>query len=125
MLDFILNETNINRIFVAAAIILPLGCIAGYIIFNKRFAAKPTGKVWLVAIGVFGPLAWLLWHVYNAIENAYGLDSVRALVINLILFVLVGVAFGLILRLWRKQIISKTESVPSGQPQEIKEQSED
>jgi hypothetical protein len=110
VLDLILNESNINRLIAAAAIILPLGCIAFYIILRRRLAAQPAGKVWVAAIGIFGPLVWVLWHVYNAIENAYGLDSVRGLVINLVLFIAVGVIFGLMLRLWRNRAIAKSTS---------------
>jgi chromate transport protein ChrA len=118
VLDLILNESNINRLIATAAIILPLGCIAFYIILRRRLAGQPTAKVWIAGIGIFGPLVWVLWHVYNAIENAYGLDSVRGLVINLLLFIVVGIVFGLILRLWRNKEIAKTTSESSGVVQE-------
>jgi hypothetical protein len=39
-----------------------------------------------------------LWLVYNGIENHFGLDSVAALLLNLALFVLVGIGGGLALR---------------------------
>ena len=44
-----------------------------------------------------GPLvlATMLWHVYNAVEDRWGLDSVAALAINAGIFVLVGVGCGL------------------------------
>ncbi len=46
-------------------------------------------------------LAWPLWMVYNRIEDQFGLDSVAGLLINLALFLAVGVGGGLLLRkLW-------------------------
>ena len=44
--------------------------------------------------------AYPLWLVYNRIEDHFGLDSVAALLINLGLFVVVGVMAGLALRRW-------------------------
>lgn len=46
-------------------------------------------------------LLYPLWRIYNLIEDHFGLDSVAALLINLALFVVVGVTVGLLLRrLW-------------------------
>jgi hypothetical protein len=117
MLDFILNESNVNMVITRAAIVLPLGCIAFYVILRRRLATQPEVKVWLAVIGVLGPLILVLWHVYNLIENAYGLDSVRALVLNFILFVAVGVAFGLLVRVWRRRMIAKMPEAPSSSQQ--------
>lgn len=45
-----------------------------------------------------GMLLYPLWMVYNQIEDHFGLDSVTALVLNLALFSVVGIAGGLALR---------------------------
>jgi len=45
--------------------------------------------------GAAGPLIWAMWRVYNVIIGRYGLDSVRGLLINLGLFILVGTLIGL------------------------------
>jgi hypothetical protein len=39
-----------------------------------------------------------MWRVYNAIEDALGLDSVAGLLANLALFVVLGIGIGLALR---------------------------
>ena len=41
-----------------------------------------------------GGLVYLLWVVYNAIIARLSLDSVKALLINLAIFVVVGLAYG-------------------------------
>lgn len=52
----------------------------------------------ICAVGI---LAWPLWMIYNGIEDHFGLDSVAALLLNLALFVAVGVGGGFALRrLW-------------------------
>ena len=45
-------------------------------------------------IGLLGPANWLLWHIYNGIEDHYGLDSVKAMLINLALFAALGLIVG-------------------------------
>jgi hypothetical protein len=53
-------------------------------------------KIGLVALCLV--LTWPLWLVYNRIEDHFGLDSVAALLLNLALFAVLGVALGFILR---------------------------
>ena len=112
MLDFILNESNVNLVLAIAAAVLPLVCFVLYVMLRGALVARPMVKIWLAAIGIFGPLVWVLWQVYNTIENAYGLDSVRALVLNLVLFIVVGIGVGLILRLWRRKIMMRIPAPP-------------
>jgi uncharacterized membrane protein len=52
---------------------------------------------WLLAFS--GPLLVCLWWVFNAIENALGLDSILAMLLNLTLFALVGIGIGALLRM--------------------------
>lgn len=55
-----------------------------------------------VAVALLGPAVWAAWRVYNAVEDAFGLDSAAALVLNLVLFVICGFAIGFVgSRLWR------------------------
>jgi lipopolysaccharide export LptBFGC system permease protein LptF len=65
---------------------------------SRRSGALVTGLL----IGALGPANWLLWHVYNRIEDHYGLDSVKAMLINLALFAALGIAVGLIYRFSRR-----------------------
>jgi NhaP-type Na+/H+ or K+/H+ antiporter len=49
-----------------------------------------------LVIGLSGVLLWAMWLVFNAITNHYGLDSVKGLLINLAMFVVVGSAIGVV-----------------------------
>ncbi len=61
--------------------------------FVERF--RPDWWLGLIA----GPLVYLLWRVYNAIMDAFGLDSLYALILNASIFVCVGLALALV-RIW-------------------------
>jgi hypothetical protein len=53
--------------------------------------------------GLSGPAIWLLWRMYNGIVGVYGLDSVRGLLVNLALFVAIGLVIGIGVGLvWRR-----------------------
>lgn len=59
---------------------------------------KSEGMVRTALLVAAGMLLYPLWMVYNQIEDHFGLDSVTALVLNLALFSVVGIAGGLALR---------------------------
>jgi hypothetical protein len=50
----------------------------------------------LAAVAIGGPptLVGVLWRVYNVITDRMGLDTVANLLVNLVLFVIVGAACG-------------------------------
>ncbi len=90
ILDWILNPENIGIIGWILVFLTP--AIAGVLYFllkSARRFLRMTGIIFL--IGGSGPLIVLLWHVFNAIQNALGLDSVLGASINLALFFLIGV----------------------------------
>jgi len=62
---------------------------AGWGLVTRRV---PRGLALGLAVGVGN---YALWTVYNAITDRLGLDTVRNLLVNLALFVLLGVAVGL------------------------------
>ena len=86
----------IGRVFTAAAILGPIvGVLIGCLIGARNKKLKRciiVGLLW----GLAGPLNWLLWRIYNAITDRNGLDTVKNLVINLALFVFVGVVIGVV-----------------------------
>jgi len=90
----IVEAATVEKLFVLLALLGPaagllLGAFAGIRSKNVR------RNVCLgLLIGLCGPLNWLLWRVYNLVTERNGLDTVRNLVVNLVLFVLVGVALG-------------------------------
>jgi hypothetical protein len=75
-------------------------------VFSLGFAAwrssripKPVRKlfwVYCLLVALFGPAIWGFWAVFNAIENHYGLDSLKALGINFLIAIGIGVAFAVL-----------------------------
>jgi hypothetical protein len=77
---------------------IALGSLIGAL--RKRIG---RGAVVGLACGMSGPAIWLLWRMYNGIVGIYGLDSVRGLLINLALFVAIGLVIGVAAGLvWRR-----------------------
>jgi len=71
----------------ALIVIAPiLGALCGLIVRKVRLGALAG-----LAIGI-GNFA--MWHVYNAITNSLGLDTVKNLVVNIAMFVCLGVLVG-------------------------------
>jgi hypothetical protein len=84
------------------AVVLPLvGIGAGAAL---QFRARRPGALGAgILIGLLGPANWLLWRIYNRIEDHYGLDSVKAMLLNLALFAALGLAAGAAIRLLSNQ----------------------
>lgn len=82
---------------------LPLaGIVLGALIGALRKRLR-RGAVVGLTCGLSGPAIWLLWRMYNGIVGHYGLDSVRGLLVNLALFVAIGLVIGgAVGLLWRK-----------------------
>jgi hypothetical protein len=84
--------------------IVSVAGLAGAVLLGML--GKSKGSVTLrqgALLSAVAVLLYPLWVVYNAIEDHFGLDSVAALLINLALFVVLGVAGGLaVRRLWPK-----------------------
>jgi hypothetical protein len=93
-----------NRAIAVLAIALPAaGLIAGAVMGARR-RALPRGVLLGVLCGLVGPSIWLLWRMYNGVVSVYGLDSVRGLLVNLALFVAIGVVLGLGIGLLRRRL---------------------
>jgi hypothetical protein len=98
----IVDADQVTRLFTILAIVLPPACLlAGWWYGGRRHNSR-RGAILGVLVGLAGPLNLLMWRVYNAITDSIGLDTVRNLVINLILFLVsgavIGVAAGLAIR---------------------------
>jgi len=81
---------------------LPVGFILGVLVGALRHRLR-VGLLLGLLCGLIGPAIWALWRLYNGVIGIYGLDSVRGLLINLALFVGIGVAAGIAIGLvWRR-----------------------
>ena len=103
---------QMNSFMLLGALLLPIiGAIYGFVSAKKAVDRRDAWRNGIL-IGLLGPVAWVLWKVYNAITERLGLDSVKNLVVNIVLFVAIGVGAGLLLsRLGSK---SDSESGTSG-----------
>jgi hypothetical protein len=107
----------VERLFELLALLLPLlglGIGAALQFSGRRPGALVTGFL----LGLLGPANWLLWHIFNGIEDHYGLDSVKAMLINLALFAALGIGVGLAIRLLRRS--GDTTQGPSSDPEHLK-----
>jgi hypothetical protein len=92
-----------DRVIALLAVALPVsGLVVGVVVGAAR---RQLGRGLLagVMVGLCGPLLWLLWRMYGAIVGVYGLDNVRGLLVNLGLFVAIGLVLGVVVGLvWRR-----------------------
>src|SRR5437867_11611556 len=85
--------------FGTAVAILALLALLGAIVFAVLGWKRPSTAMFRGAlVSLAGVAVYPLWLVYNSIEDHFGLDSVAALLLNLALFAVLGVAAGLIYR---------------------------
>ena len=92
-----------ERAVAILAVALPAaGLLVGAILGAAR---RSLGRGLVVGLicGLSGPAIWLLWRMYNGIVGAYGLDSVRGLLVNIVLFVGIGLVVGIGIGLVRRQ----------------------
>jgi Na+/proline symporter len=92
----IVDAGEIGSLFTILAIVLPPICLLiGWWNGSRRKDAR-RGAILGLLVGLLGPLNLLMWRIYNAITDTIGLDTVRNLVINLILFLVSGGVIGVV-----------------------------
>lgn len=90
----IVTMEQVNRLFLLLAVVIPLlGAALGAWQGGKQGRQK-QGMMRGFVVGLLGPLNLLLWKVYNLLTDRMGLDTVKNLVVNLVLFVVIGLAAG-------------------------------
>jgi len=78
----------------------PIGLLVGALA-GRRAGCPRRGAAAGLAVGLLGPLNLGLWFIYNAISERLGMDTVRNLLVNLALFVMLGGVMGFVAaRLW-------------------------
>jgi glucose uptake protein GlcU len=94
----IISEQQAEMIIRGLCLLIVLGGVAWAAWRSRDRKQAEAALAWPYGIGIalIGPLLYILWFVYNAIENHYGLDSVKALLINLGLFTVVGIVVALL-----------------------------
>jgi hypothetical protein len=88
----LITEDQAQVIVLIFAALITLGSLGFGLLWKSRIP-KAKRKIFGIQVGVIalvGPLVAGLWFLYNAIEDHYGLDSVKALLINFALFIAVG-----------------------------------
>lgn len=63
-------------------------CVVGVVLALLGWKVLRSREI--TGYGVILALSEPLWLIYNAIEDAYGLDSIKALLINAALFIALG-----------------------------------
>jgi len=117
----IITLEQANRLFLALAIAAPLvgpglGALVGW-----RNGSISRGVKWGLGIGLLGPLNLLLWLTYNRITERLGLDTVANLLVNLGLFLALGVIAGLIAGRYMRPSPTLTAEDESGREPAIPE----
>ena len=92
----IVDADQVTRLFTILAIVLPPLCLLIGWLYGSRNQNQRRGAILGLLAGLLGPLNWLMWRIYNAITDAIGLDTVRNLVVNLILFLVSGAVIGVV-----------------------------
>ncbi len=107
-----------SHVGLALAILMGVGVVAtfGLVLAVRRSGSAASRKAAIFAAALIP--GYPMWVVYNAIEDALGLDSVAALLLNLVLFLAVGVAGGLLgRRFWPEEL----DQPPSRQERQVTE----
>jgi hypothetical protein len=92
----IVDLATVDKLLMALAVLGPLvGLAVGA---GTAGADRKPGAIRGLAVGLVGTLVFAMWKVYNGITDHLGLDTVKNVVVNLVLFVAVGVVAGLLLR---------------------------
>jgi hypothetical protein len=95
----LIDLAAVERWFTVMAVILPILGVGMGAALQSR-GGRPGALLTGLMIGLLGPANWLLWRIYNRIEDHYGLDSVKAMLINLALFAALGLIVGTAIRIW-------------------------
>src|SRR5437773_9975346 len=94
----LITVEQVDSLFLCLAIVLPvLGVLLGGAI-GLRAGNTRAAAVKGFCIGLLGPLNLVFWKMYNAITDRLGLDSVKNLLVQLALFIAIGIAAGLLFR---------------------------
>ncbi len=91
----IVTVEQIDRLFLLLAVGGPfIGAAVGALVGKKSGTSAKSIKLGII-IGMLGPANLVLWNIYNAVTRKLGLDTVKNLLVNLGLFITIGIVAGL------------------------------
>ncbi len=111
----LISEEQANWIILGLSILIALGGLGYGFFFSASNKSEGKSAHWARAllVTVAGPTVWGFWSVYNSIENYYGLDSLKALGINFLISISLGLLF-FILFSYVPRWVSKSKSGSPG-----------
>jgi uncharacterized protein YneF (UPF0154 family) len=91
----IVTVEQMDRLFLVLAIAAPvIGAAIGAFVARKQNPGR--GVLRGLVIGLLGPANLVMWKVYNALTDRMGLDTVKNLLVQLGLFVGLGLVIGFV-----------------------------
>jgi len=75
----------VDRVLFWTALLLPVFTAGMVYLLRNENVVKRNRHRWVLGV-LAGPALLVLWKIYNAIEDHYGLDSVKALLLNVAVF---------------------------------------
>jgi|WetSurMetagenome_2_1015567.scaffolds.fasta_scaffold501810_1 hypothetical protein len=94
----LISEEQAEMIVMWLAIVVTVFSLA-FTAWRTSRLPKPGRKLlWVQGsiCALVGPVIWIFWKVYNSIENHYGLDSLKALGINFLIAIGIGLVFAVL-----------------------------
>jgi len=112
-MKWLYDEQIVSTLFLALIVVTPAAAALGYLMHYllARRLSRRARVLWVV-VAAAGPFNYCLWHLYNVIEDHWGLDRVKPLLINLALFIVLGLIIGLLLRLLLRRGPEASEPAP-------------
>lgn len=91
----LITEEQANLLILLLSIAVTAGSLVFAWVRGPKVQAPRRKLFWIQAVisAAVGPAIWCFWRVYNSIEDFYGLDSLKALGINFLIAVGIGVLF--------------------------------
>ncbi len=106
MKELIDEQVFITGLRGAAVLLMAAGLV--FAILGWRLKKSPLQSLGLGLV-IAGPLLWLLWLAYGKVIEHFGLDSVKGLGVNIVVFVIAGILAGLMAGLLNRRRRPKTE----------------
>ena len=99
MIDRLMHPLVVVCVLWGLAVATPLlGILHARFLLGARHRRRALRRPLFWVLSGSGPLLVLLWYVFNGINAGMGLDSFAGLILNVLLFALVGAGLGATLR---------------------------